>query len=279
MTDANRVGRCRALIVDDEPHARAVIRGLLELDDEIEVVGECFGERTPAQIRELVPDLVFLDVQMPRMDGIEVLSQLDPDALPLVIFTTAYDEFALQAFEHAAVDYLLKPFSDRRFFQAVARAKGMLRARDLETAQRRLLALLADRLNRDESEAPVPGPALARTPTDERVMLRDGGRILLFDAADVVWIEARGAYVHVHTTGGRFLVRESIGELEARLDSRSFFRIHRSAIVNMRRVLELRPLSHGDCAVVLRGGTELKLSRLRREEFEMRLAGGNRDSS
>jgi len=276
VADAVRVGRYRALIVDDERLARSTIRGLLELDDEVDVVGECAGERTPDLIREICPDLVFLDVQMPRMNGLEVLARVEPAALPLVIFTTAYDEFALQAFDNAAVDYLLKPFSDRRFFQALGRAKELLRRRDVETAQRRLLALLADRLNREESETPPPERRSAGgSGTPDRVVFRDGGRMLLYDALDVEWIEAHGAYVRVHTTNGSAVVRESLGDLEARLDPRTFFRIHRSAIVNIRRVLELRPQSHGDCTVVLRGGTELRLSRLRREEFEMRLADGS----
>jgi two-component system, LytTR family, response regulator len=274
VAEMDELSRVRTLIVDDEPAARRTLRHLLQMDDEVEVVGECYGEETPAMIAELRPDLVFLDVQMPRMSGLQVLEALDPRQMPLVVFTTAYDEYALQAFDHAAVDYLLKPFSNRRFYQALLRAKGVLRRQETEAAQRRLLNLLAGRVSRAEGEAPPveTGPfADSRDVGLDRLVLRDSSRLLVYPVRDLVWIEARGPYVRLHLENEEALVRESLGGLEERLDAERFFRIHRSVIVNMDRVREVRPLTHGDCAVVLDDGTELKLSRTRREEFELRL--------
>ncbi len=276
MGEPTHVGRIRTLIVDDEPGARKTLRNLLVLDSDIDVVGECFGEDTPAAIRELGPDLVFLDVQMPKLDGFQILASLEPTEIPLVIFTTAYDEYALDAFDHAAVDYLLKPFSDRRFFRALARAKEILRQEETELAQRRLVALLSDRLSRASAEAPLAGSstATASGPGRDRLVIHDSGRLLVVLTKDIVWIEAQGPYVRIHAADGESLVRESLGNLEAHLDPARFFRIHRSAVVNLERVREVKPLSHGDCTVVLRNGTELKLSRTRREEFETRLVTG-----
>jgi len=272
-SEPETAGRVRVLIVDDEPRARRTLRRLLEMDDEVEVVGECFGEETPTVIAELEPDLLFLDVQMPRMTGLEVLDALDATRMPLVVFTTAYDEYALEAFEHAAVDYLLKPFSNRRFFQALVRAKETLRREETEVAQRRLLGLLTRRLGRTEGDAPPGdlGPAPGTDAGPDRLVLRDSGRLLVFPVREILWIEARGPYVRLHLEAGESLVRESLGGVEARLDPERFFRIHRSIIVNVDRVREVRPLTHGDCAVVLETGTELKLSRTRRDEFELRL--------
>lgn len=275
--DEYAVGRIRAVIVDDEPRARATIRSLLQLDGEVEVVGETYGDQTPGMITELLPDLVFLDVQMPRMDGLQVLSSLRPDALPLVVFVTAYDEYAIQAFDHAAVDYLLKPFSDRRFFHALSRVKDIVRRRDTDIAQRRLLSLLTKRLGRAAGDTPSSAAQSSRSGQADRIALRDAGRILVFGASEIRWIEAQGAYVRVYTMHGEApVVRESLGSLEARLDPGTFFRIHRSAIVNIRHVRELRTLSHGDCELCLSNGQKLKLSRTRREEFEHVLETGER---
>lgn len=264
----------RIVVVDDESRARKVIRTLLARDDEVAVVGECCCERTPAMIEELQPDLVFLDVQMPRMDGFGVLRALAPVSLPLVVFTTAYDEYAVRAFEHRAVDYLLKPFSDRRFYESLARAKEVLRREETDVAQRRLLVLLADRLDRTTPEAVGAATTRPHTGGAGRVVLHDGTRTLVLTASDIVWIEAEGPYVRVHTEEGETLVRESLRGLEERLDPREFFRIHRSAMINLGRVQEIRPLSRGDSAIILRGGIELRLSRTRRRAFEERLGHG-----
>ena len=276
MSDDSHVGRIRVLIVDDEPRARAIIHGLLNADDEVEVVGESYGEHAPEAVGRLQPDLMFLDVQMPRMDGFEVLAAIDAERMPIVVFTTAYDEYAVRAFEHSAIDYLLKPFSDRRFFSALARAKDVVRKDETAVAQRRLLKLLADSLDREPTQgvAPVSGAPESQSAAG-RLVLREGGRILIFPLSDIIWIEARGAYVRIHTIRGETLVRESLSSVETRLDRSSYFRVHRSAIVNLQHVQELRPSSHGDCTIILRNKGELKLSRTRREEFELWLGRGS----
>jgi two-component system LytT family response regulator len=276
MCEDAHVGRIRTLIVDDEQHARAIIRGLLNVDDDVEVVGESYGDHAPDAVGELHPDLMFLDVQMPRMDGFEVLAAIDAERMPVVVFTTAYDEYAVRAFEHAAIDYLLKPFSDRRFFRALARAKDVFRKDETAVAQRRLLRLLAGSLDRDHTQVTALPSGVHNSPSAAgRLVLRDGGRILIFPLSDIVWIEASGAYVRVHTIRGEALVRESLSSVEARLDRSSYFRVHRSAIVNLQHVQELRPVSHGDCTIILRNKVELKLSRTRREEFEVWLERGS----
>lgn len=267
MSEAETI---RALIVDDEPMSRRMIRQLLTSIPGVEVVGESFGRQAVAEIEKLQPDVVFLDVQMPQMDGFEVLRAVQTRPLPLVIFVTAYDEHAVRAFELRALDYLLKPFTDRRLFQALTRVRETLRNRETEVSQRRLLRLLADRLDRRDSTAPVsiavtpatgPGPA-------NRLVAREGGRTMFIAMDDIRWIESEGAYARIHTDGDTILVRSSLNTLEGQLDPSRFFRIHRSAIVNLLWVSEVRHLSHGDYTVLLRDSTELKLSRTRREEFE-----------
>lgn len=262
-------GRIRTLIVDDEAHARGSLRRLLDPDPEIAVVGEAAGPDTPAAIRQERPDLVFMDIQMPGMDGFEVLQQLEPEELPLVVFVTAHDEHAVRAFELRALDYVVKPYADGRLLEAVGRAKERIRSRETETAQRRLLQLLRARLAAGET-AGTEGPRSAeREPS--RVAVRDGSRIVVLRPEEVVWVEAAGSYCRIHLDGGSELVRETLGTLEAQLDPARFFRIHRSAIVALDRVQEVRHESHGDYLVVLRDGTELRLTRSRKEEFEMRV--------
>lgn len=261
--------RIRTLIVDDEPVARRMIRHLLENDDEVEVVGESFGAQAVHDIEELRPDVVFLDVNMPQMDGFEVLQAVGTRPLPLVVFVTAYDEHAIRAFELRALDYLLKPYSDRRLFSALARVKETLRNRETEAAQRRLLALLTSRLSRDAGQQVLsldPSPPVRRTAS--QLIARDGNRTVFVPTPEILWIEADGVYARIHARSGEQLVRTSLGGLEEQLDPESFFRIHRSAVVNIEWVVEVHHLSHGDYTVLLRDGTELKLSRTRREEFE-----------
>ena len=259
--------RIRTLLVDDEAVARRMIRRLLAADDEVEVVGEGFGPEAVGLIEETRPDVVFLDVAMPRMDGFQVLQAVRTRPLPLVVFVTAYDEHAIRAFELRALDYLLKPFTDARLFGALSRVKETLRQRETEEAQRRLLGLLAARRTpppprADEGDADAGCRA-------GQLVARDGHRTLFVPMGEIRWIQADGVYARIHADAAPApLVRASLSALEAQLDPRAFFRIHRSAIVNVRFVRELRHLSHGDYTVLLRDGTELKLSRTRREEFE-----------
>ena len=257
----------RVAIVDDEPLARRTIRRIVERDPRVEVVGEAFGTRAVEMLRETRPDLVFLDIQMPGLNGFEVLEALESDRLPLVVFVTAYDEHALQAFEVRALDYLVKPYTDDRLDEALRRAKSVLASRDLEEARKRLLSLLASR-SRPEA-VPAHGSVQAAL---NRLALRDGSRTVLVRLDEVEWIEASGPYVQVHALEGRpLLVRKSLTHLEESLPPDRFFRIHRSAIVNLDQVSEVVPLSHGDYTVRLRRGTELRLSRSRKEEFDARV--------
>jgi two-component system LytT family response regulator len=273
-TPAHQRGSIRVLIADDEPLARQTLRRLLDADDEVSIVGESAGPETAALVLAHRPDVLLLDVQMPEMSGFEVLDAIPRDALPLVIFITAHSEFAVRAFEEQALDYLLKPFSNRRFYDAIRRVKDLLRTRDAEDAQQRLLAFLVSRPGQpapsDAQSAALIGVESAGAPAD-RIALREGGRTLVFRASDIIWIGASGPYADVHSRRGTELVRISLAALEARLDPARFFRIHRSTIVNLDHVIELRHVSHGDYAVLLRDGTTLKGSRARREELELRL--------
>jgi two-component system LytT family response regulator len=209
---------------------------------------------------------------MPDMDGLEVLAELEPKDIPLVIFVTAYDDYALDAFDLHALDYLVKPFSDRRFMESLARAKEQIRRRETEAAQRRLVQLLQSRLEQSEGPDTMrPAPPAGAATQGRRLALREGGRVRLFRAEDVIWIEAVGSYVRLHMKDGSKLVRATLRALEEQLEPHQFFRIHRSAIVAIDQVQETRHDSHGDYLVVLRNGTELKLTRARRSAFELQL--------
>lgn len=263
----------RTVIVDDEPLARTALRRLLASDPAIDLVGETSGASAPDVIRDTRPDLLLLDIQMPGMNGFDVLQALEPDAIPLVVFVTAYDEHALHAFELRALDYVVKPFSDRRLLEALARAKEMIRRRDTEAAQRRLLQLLRARLLQAESAEPRT-TIRGGEPREPRFAVRDGSRILMLQPSEIVWIEAAGSYSRIHFESRSELVRATLGTLEGQLDPDRFFRIHRSAIVALDRVQEVRHESHGDYMVQLRDGTELRLTRSRKEEFELRVGLG-----
>lgn len=247
----------RAIVIDDEPLARDSIRILLADDPEVAVVGEGTGTEGAALIARTRPDLMFLDIQMPEVDGFALLDQVGADAVPAVIFVTAYDRYALKAFEVHALDYLLKPFDDRRFATALAHAKERARARQRGDVDARIAELLAERA----------GP----TRTRFLVPLRD--KTIVVDATQIDWVEAADYYVSLHAGAASHLLRQTMDEIEAQLDPRQFFRVHRSAIVNLDRVREVHPLFRGDCALVLADGHRLKLSRSRRREFEARFAG------
>ena len=242
-----------AVIVDDEPLARKTIRLLARRDAEVVIVAECRnGEEALDAVREHRPDILFLDIQMPRLDGFDVLELLGEDAPPAIVFVTAYDHYAIRAFEVHAVDYLLKPFTDERFDKALARAKDLVRQRG--GAMREKLARLT---------------ASHRAFT-QRFMVRTAGRIVFLKAEEVDWIEAADYYARLHAGANSYLIRESMNDLEAGLDPAAFVRIHRSTIVNLDRVREMRPLFRGELVVVLHDGTQLRMSRSRRDELESR---------
>ena len=256
----------RTLIVDDEPLARETVRLRLERERDVEVVGEARdGPEAVQVIRELAPDLVVLDIQMPGLDGFEVLDRVRPHVLPTVIFVTAYDCFALRAFEVHALDYLLKPFTAERLRQSLEHVRRELE-RDSATAIReQMTALLGARVPDPSAAATRPSVAPAATAADGeyalRLTVRDGERFVVVRTDEIEWFEAAANYVRVHTRGRVFTVRGTMGALALRLDPGRFARVHRSTIVNIDRVREIRPEWHGDFDVVLTDGTTLRLSR------------------
>lgn len=269
----------RALVVDDEPLAREGVRVLLEKVDDVECVGECGdGREAVEEIRRLEPDLVFLDVQMPRMDGFEVLEELDAGETPVVVFVTAYDEYAIRAFEVHALDYLLKPYDDERFFRTLERAREELEHRQDTEFARRLEALLEERgeaAPRTDGAAgePSAGPSPARAPADgddrrDRIMIKSSGRIQFVATDEIDWVEAAGDYVRLHTGERSHLLRETMKGLEERLDGTRFVRVHRSTIVKLDFVREVRSTESGHYDVVLEDGTRRSLSRSGRQRLE-----------
>jgi len=234
----------RTLIVDDERLAREKIRALLADDADIEIVGECAnGAEAIAGIRKQKPDLVFLDVEMPGANGFQVLQRLRGERLPMVVFITAHDEYAVRAFEVEAIDYVMKPFDRKRFADALRRARRQMSEPE-EDAEGRILRLLERMLK----------------PLDHFVV-KQRDRTFLLAVPEIDWIEAEGKYVRLHAAGAAHLVRESIGDVEERLDARRFLRIHRGTIVNVKRILEMHRGFGGGIFVVLRDGTKLTMSR------------------
>ena len=252
----------RLLIVDDEPLARAGVRSLLAADEEIEVIGECGdGAEAVVAIVDMEPDAVLLDIKMPEMNGLDVVRTIGVERMPLVVFITAYDEHALRAFELHAVDYLLKPFDDERFLKTLSRLKRELRTRAAAQLSEKLLNVLQE----TNPRAPRASQYLSR------IVVRADGRTLLLRAADVDWIEAADYYAKIHVGGKSHLLRETMNELEARLDPDLFFRAHRSAIVNLEKVKEIQPYTRGEHVVIMSNGARVRLSRGRREKLEEKL--------
>ena len=236
----------RALIVDDEELARERIRTLLAGDDQIQIVDECAdGRSAVAAIRRRKPDLLFLDVQMPELDGFAVLEEVGAVNIPAIVFVTAYDRYAIRAFEFVALDYLLKPFDSSRFRQTLDRAKEQIRVRGADMRQQQIEALLEN----------------ASRPHLERLVVRESGRISFLRVEEIRWLEAQGNYVKIHASGQAPVIRRTLKDLEERLDPSRFLRIHRSILVNLDRVRELRPMFHGEYQVLLDDGTELTSNR------------------
>jgi two-component system LytT family response regulator len=238
----------RALIVDDEPLAREGIAMRLRSEPDVDVIGECRnGREAIAAIRRDAPDLVFLDIRMPRTDGFAVIESVGVDRMPYVIFITAYDEYAVQAFEVHALDYLLKPVDGARFTAAVARARARIQGQNLTSVAAQLQQMIGElRGERDYLD---------------QIFVRAAGRIFSVDVDDIDWIEAADNYVQVHAGPASHLLPATMNGLEARLDPRRFLRIHRSTIVNLKRVKELRPMFHGEFCVVLKDDTQLMSGR------------------
>lgn len=256
----------RTLIVDDEPLARDGLALLASADPEVTVIGQCGdGASAVAQIRELRPDLVFLDVQMPQLNGFEVLAALAPTERPTVIFVTAFEQHAIRAFEVCAVDYLLKPCTDARFTTALQRGKEDVRRRHLSDLSGRLEQLL-EYIRKIEPGGPAEAPltASAELPSPDptgRIVVKADGALHFIKMQDVVWIEAQGDFVKVQTATKTQLVRETLQSFERKLDPAKFLRIHRSYVVNLDHVRRVETALYGDYSVFMADGTKLRLSR------------------
>jgi two-component system LytT family response regulator len=253
------VTELRVLLVDDEPLVREGIRVFLKREIDVRVLGEARnGDEAVERIRALRPDLVLLDVQMPGMDGLAVVAALAPEERPAFVFVTAHSEYAIRAFDMHAVDYLLKPFDAERFATALCRAR---------------VRMAAGRVDRLEELLATLRPAAAYP---ERLLLKHEGTVVVVPAHDIDWVEAADNYVNVHARTGRYLVREPLKQIEAKLDPARFARAHRSAIVNLSRVKSLEPLAAGEYIITLTTGTRLTLSRGYRDHFKSRLESARR---
>lgn len=258
------LNKIHTLIIDDEPPARNRLRELLEKNAEVEIIGECRNGREALRaLQDETADLVFLDIQMPVMDGLRVVQTLPPEKMPITIFVTAYDRYALKAFEVNALDYLLKPFSDERFATAFARAKIYLQSRQREDWNAQMRALL-------KNFSPGANAAPCQNFLD-RLVIKSAGRVFFLKAEEIDWIEGAGVYAKLYAGGKTHLYRETVGGLAAQLDPQRFVRVHRSTLVNLERIKELLPYSHGEFIIVLKDETRLKLSRNFRGCLQARL--------
>jgi two-component system, LytTR family, response regulator len=240
--------RIRTLIVDDEPLGRRGLLRFLKNDPEIEVVAQCGdGESAVAAIHSRNPDLVFLDIQMPEMDGFEVVRRVGPQRMPVTIIVTAFDRYAVRAFDANAIDYLLKPVGQARFERALARAKERIAESSKEDVAERIVATL-EQINRQDKYP-------------DRLPVSESGRILFVKTKEIDWIEANGNYVRLHVGARTYEIRETLNNLERKLDSRNFLRIHRSTMVNVHLIKEIQPWFHGYHLVLLQNGQELRMSR------------------
>jgi two-component system LytT family response regulator len=256
--------KIRTILVDDEPLARERLRKLLASEPDVELIAECGdGREAVATIQRESPDLVFLDVRMPELDGFGVVAALEGTVPPALVFVTAYDKFALQAFEVHALDYLLKPFDRERFQKTLTRVRSQLAKRRSHDLDSRLHSLLGDlqSAKTDSGEPKYP----------DRLAVKTGGRVLLLKTDDIDWIEAADNYVSLHIGTETHLHRETMSALETKLPPARFMRISRSIIVNADRIKELQPLFHGDHVIILRNGTKLTLSRNYREKLNQLL--------
>lgn len=255
------------VIADDEEPARRRIRELLEKEQDIRILEICKnGEQAINSVQKHQPDILFLDIQMPEISGFDVLKKLQIEHIPITIFVTAYDQYALQAFEVHAVDYLLKPFSDERFYDALKRARKRFEMENREPFH----SLLHMLLSTNTEESPHKRKRSDSVYID-RLVLEKNGKKFFLDVREIKWVEASGSYVYVHTEEKKYIKRMLLGNLEKQLNPRFFIRIHRSAVVHLDAIESFHHHSHGDYKVTLSGGKELKLSRNYRENLQNRL--------
>ena len=252
----------RTIVVDDEPLAREVVREFLSADEEFEVVAECSnGFEAVKAVSEQDPDVLFLDIQMPKLDGLTVLQRLEADARPLVVFITAFDAYAIKAFEAQALDYLLKPFDQERFDQTLTNIRRRLTQMDEARFGQNLRNLLIAHAPRSNQPHGAATPIGTNSSFDERLPVKENGRVFFVDVTDIDWLEASANYVALHVAGRTHLVHETMTVMETRMNPTRFVRIHRSTIVNVARIKELLPHFNGEFVVLLKDGTRLKLSR------------------
>jgi len=261
VTGKTGMENIRTLIVDDEPVARRGIRQQLRSEADVEIIGECAnGREAVAAIKKQTPDLLFLDVQMPLLDGFGVVSAIGVDNLPAVVFVTAYDQHAIRAFEVNALDYLLKPIDHDRFQKTLMRVRRQMDGAKTEPLEKKLASLLRH-LEESKSEN-------ERAKYSERIAIKESDRVLFLGVDKIDWISAQGNYIQIHTAGSTHLLRETMNGIESKLDPEKFVRIRRSTIVCIERIKELQPLFNGEYAVILRNTTQLTSSRRYRHNLE-----------
>lgn len=249
----------RTIIADDEPLARRGVRAHLKHEKDFEVISECRnGSEAVKAIETQSPDLVFLDVQMPELDGFSVVEAIGAERMPTVIFVTAYDRYALRAFEVHALDYLLKPFDDQRFAAALQRARAHIERKDMYGIGRRLQGLLDD--------------ITPRRKYAQRLVVKSPGRIFFLSVTEIDWIEAADNYVRLHAGNSSHLLRETMNSLEKRLDPDEFVRVHRSRMINVRKIKEMQPMFRGEYDILLRDGTRLETGRGYRDRVQRLLS-------
>jgi two-component system, LytTR family, response regulator len=273
------VRRIRTLLVDDERLARRGLELRLAAAPDVEIIGECEnGREALDKVAALEPDLMFLDIQMPGLSGFDVLAQMPQDSIPVVVFVTAFDRYAIDAFEARALDYLLKPVEDSRLEQALSRVRDHLGERAALEQHARMLGLLADVHGAGELD---PETLLARVMTPasrfpDMLAIRTGRDVLRVRSTEIDWIDAAGDYMCIHVGAATHVLRGTMKQLEAALDPALFQRVHRSAIVNVTRVRKLSPHTNGEYFLTLAGGQQLKLSRTHRDKVELLLDGSAR---
>lgn len=262
----------RTLIVDDESHGRDVVRLMLARHTDVEIVGEAAtGLRALEEIRARRPDLVFLDVRMPRLDGMQLMEKLGSDAPPVTVLITAHDGYAVEAFARSAFDYLLKPFDHSRFDQMMDRVRERFRTLREAELGRRVRDAIGSKDSSATSTTRVPEASSTEAKPPTRFVVKEGGRVFFVPIAAADWLEASGNYVALHVGKKTHLIYDTLTNIERQLDSRSFLRIHRSTIVNVERIKELEPFANGEFVVILHDGTHLKLSRNFREKANQAL--------
>jgi two-component system LytT family response regulator len=249
----------RVIVADDEPSVRHRLRNLLAAEAGIEIVAECADAlQTIAAVTTHDPDLLLLDIEMQDADGLQVLNSISRDHMPIVIFTSAHDQHAIRAFEARALDYLLKPFDQQRLHTAIERTRAELVKNHDRHLTHRILDLLVE--------------ARTGSQTDRRLVIKTQGRVVLVDMEEIDWVEAAGNYVELKTSDGSYLIRDGIGRFSEKLDPGQFARIHRSVIVNLRRIKELQPCNRGEYMVVLKDGKQLSCSRSYRAKLQQLIA-------